>query len=305
MIYLGKEMIVPARLKKGDTIGICSPCHIAPREGFAPLLAKIRAEGFAVKEATNLYSTTYGYHATPEERGADFNELVADKTVKMILFSGGEGGNEVLPYIDFDAIRENPKIICSYSDGTTILNTIAAKCGLEVYYGQMPKVMKDFHDYDRANFYRHFVDGDAAEHLKSGPWQVQTRGKGEGILIGGYILNCALLFSTKWFDYDREEDYVLFLEGHEKFCGVDYASAVITHIEQQEDFMRRVKGLLFGHFSVETNPLLLARLRRIGEKYGIPVAYCDDFGHGKNHAVLRIGHRAVLDCDGETLTYKD
>ena len=50
-------------------------------------------------------------------------------------------------------------------------------------------------------------------------------------------------------------------------------------------------------------PELLARLTRLGEKYGIPVAYCDDFGHGENHAVLPIGRAARLDTQAQTLRY--
>jgi len=64
-----------------------------------------------------------------------------------------------------------------------------------------------------------------------------------------------------------------------------------------------VSGMLFGHYSKPVNGHLLERLRRLGEKWNIPVAYCDDFGHGENHAILPIGAEAALDTEQHTLRY--
>lgn len=50
--------------------------------------------------------------------------------------------------------------------------------------------------------------------------------------------------------------------------------------------MEQVTGLLFGHYSDDISPLLFEVLERFGKKYSIPVAYCDDFGHGSNHAIF-------------------
>jgi GrpB-like predicted nucleotidyltransferase (UPF0157 family) len=66
--------------------------------------------------------------------------------------------------------------------------------------------------------------------------------------------------------------------------------------------MDKVAGLLFGHYSENAPPELFERLKRLGDAHGIPVAHVDDFGHGKNHAILPIGCRATLDAE-EGLTY--
>ena len=68
--------------------------------------------------------------------------------------------------------------------------------------------------------------------------------------------------------------------------------------------MEHVTGLLFGHYSDPVNEQLLERLRRVGERWGIPVAYCDDFGHGVNHAILPIGVTATLDTEKHMLSYQ-
>ncbi len=294
-------MIAPC-IKPGGTIGICSPSHIVDRERMGAAIASMRRNGFRVLEADNLYKTTYGYMSAPQERAADFNQLVRNPEVDLILFGGGECSNELIPYLDFESIRKNPKRICSYSDGTTILNTIWANTKLEVYYGQTPYVFNEFCGYNAENFKRHLVDGNVREHFSNSPWQVQTEGAAEGVLIGGYSRNLALLLGNKYFPIDLNERYLLFVEDHEQFGGVGYVSAMLSAIEQH-DFIHRVTGLVFGHYSENTHPDLLRRLKRLGEEHQIPVVYCDDFGHGANRAILRIGHWARLDTGDRSLRY--
>lgn len=123
--------MISRRLIPGDTISGVSPSHVAVRERYQPMLEGLRRLGFQVKQAKNLYRDTYGYLASEQERAEDINAMVQDDTVRMILFGGGEGGNEVLPLLDYEAIARNPKIFLSYSDGTSILNAVYARTGLE------------------------------------------------------------------------------------------------------------------------------------------------------------------------------
>lgn len=222
--------------------------------------------------------------------------------MNLILFGGGEGAAELLPYIDFEAIRRHPKCICSYSDGTTLLDAITIKTGLITYYGQAPYLFDQFSDYDRQHFMRTFVNGPAERHVRAGDWLTLRQGAGEGLLIGGYLRNFALLLGSRYFPLDMAQDYVLFLEDHEMFGDVSYVAAMLAHIEQSA-LMPRVRGLLFGHYSVKQYPHLYALLRRVGERWHIPTAYCDDFGHGDHHAILPIGCSCVLDTERQTLTY--
>ena len=296
------EMVAPC-LKTGGVIGICSPSHVAEYEEYQVTLNAIRQKGFRVMEADNLYKDTYGYLAAPQERADDFNRLVENPEVELIWFGGGEGGNELLPYLDFELLKQHPKRICSYSDGTTILNAVWAKTKLETYYGQTPKHFREVSAYDYENFLGYLVRDDMKSHKPNSRWQVQNAGTGEGILIGGYARNFAMLLGSRYFPVDMEEKYLLFLEDYEAFGGIDYVSAMISHIEQT-DFIHCVKGLVFGHYSEQEQPYLLNRLKRLGEQYGIPVVYCDDFGHGYgNHAILPIGRMARLDTELGTLCY--
>ena len=290
-------MKAPA-LRPGGTIGICSPSHIAEYWDYQNIINAIRSKGFQVREADNLYKDTYGYLATPQERAADFNQLIADPEVELILFGGGEGANELLPNIDFEIIKRHPKRIVSYSDGTFLLNPIWAQTGLETYYGQAPHNFLDMTWYDEKHFFEHMVYDCMREHVANSEWKVQTHGRAEGILIGGYARNFAMILGSKYMPVDYAQKYILFVEDHESFGGVDYVSAMLTHIEQ-DPFMDCVTGVIFGNYSGNENWQLLWRLQRLGEERQIPVVYCDDFGHGWNHAIMPIGRKASLDTERE------
>lgn len=290
------------KLRKGDTIGIISPSHVATVERYEGMIFGLESLGFRVKLGANLYKDTYGYLASERERADDLNQMVLDDEVRMILFGGGEGGNELLPLIDYENIKKHPKIFCSYSDGTTILQAIHAKTGLVTYYGQSPGIFSDLRHYDYVQFESHFCRSRVDRFVSNGKWTLCHGGACEGILTGGYTRNFALLLGGDYFRYDADRKYLLFLEDHEKFSNVGTISAYLSHIEQSP-FIRTVSGLLFGHYAVAKSPELLGRLGRFGDRHGVPVVYCDDFGHGVNHAILPIGVTARLDADAATMDF--
>jgi len=290
------------KLHKGDTIGIVCPSHIASAERHKKSIKTLESLGYHVKLGKNVYKNTYGYLASEQERADDFNDMVSDNCIKMILFGGGEGGNELLPYIDYENIKRNPKFYCSYSDGTTILNSVHAMTGMTVYYGQGPGMFYDLRYYDYKQFLSHFAEGDIKIFTKSSDWHTMNGGVTEGFLIGGYTRNFSLLLGNKYFKYDKQMKYILFLEDHEKFSDIAKVSSFISHIEQHE-FINNVAGLIFGHYSEIIAEDLLARLARFGTKHEVPVIYCDDFGHGVNHAIFPIGRKVKLDADDQVLTF--
>lgn len=296
-------------LSRTGTIGLCSPSHIPLYEAapgqeipwsreYRNIISAMEKEGFSVVQAENMYKKTWGFLASDQERGADLNQLAADPSVEYILFGGGEGAPEVLPWLDYELFRKNPKRVCSYSDGTSILNAVWARTGLETYYGQDPTLFTDWTGYNRRHFEGHILSGSMKVHEKNSPWLCLNPGAAEGVLCGGYTMNFALLLGTEYFPVDLNEPHILFLEDHRKFGGEDHVSALLGYIEQS-GFMKSVTGLIFGNYSDSPCPNLYARLKLLGERRHIPVVYCDDFGHGANHAILPIGRPARLWTGGE------
>lgn len=290
-------------LKQGDTIGIISPSWVADKSDYEKYARGIEQLGFQVKLGRNIYKDTYRYTASVKERVDDLNEMIYDEAVKMIFFGGGYGSVDLLPYIDYKKIKETPKLFLSYSDGTSILNAIYANTGISTYYGQTPGLYDNVSEYDRKQFLSHFVEGNVVNYVSNSKWHTITEGCGEGTLIGGYLLNFVLSLGNKYFPYQTDKKYVLFIEELEEFQVVQDVGMFLTCIGQSP-LMQQVTGLLFGHYSDNTPLLLFEILERFGKNYNIPIAYCDDFGHGANHAIFPIGRKALLNTEEKTLLFQ-
>ena len=294
------------RLRPGDTIGLASPSWLATEESAAPVAAVLLDMGYRVRCAPEMFASGWGYAASPEERARSFNALIRDPEVRMVFFGGGEGADDIIPLLDYEAARSDPKLYMSYSDGTSILNPIHARTGLVTLYGQRPGTMPGIADRNPTDYnFRQFIGFTTAlpeRHTAAKPWHTLTPGRAEGVLVGGYLANAVFLASNGMMLPPDAGDLILFLEDHEMFNGIEALSAHIGRLELCP-LMPKAKGLLFGQYADEPNAQVLERLTRLGEKWGIPVAYCDDFGHGKNNAILPIGVHAVLDTERCTLEY--
>ncbi|MBD5394742.1 MAG: LD-carboxypeptidase [Lachnospiraceae bacterium] len=289
-------------LRQGDIIGIISPSWVADKADYEKFAKGIERLGFQVKFGKNIYKDTYKYTASVEERVSDLNEMIYDETVKMVFFGGGYGSVDLIPYIDYKKIKESPKIFLSYSDGTSILNAIYAQTGITTYYGQTPGLFDNISEYDKRQFISHLVEGNVTDHTSNSDWHTITEGHCKGSLVGGYLVNFVLTLGNRFFPYRTDKNYILFIEESEKFQSVQDVSMFLTCIGQSR-LMEQVTGLLFGHYSDVVSPLLFEVLERFGKKYNIPVAYCDDFGHGANHAIFPIGKKALLDTKNKTLSF--
>ena len=289
-------MIKPKMLRKGDTIGFIAPSYKPKRDPIERSAENLRKLGYKVKFSKNLFSTTNDYAGSIEERAEDFNAMIADPEVKMVFFGGGEVGNEILPFIDYENIKKNPKILCSYSDSTTVLNAVNKQTGLVTFYGSSPRFFENEPiAYTLTNFEKRLCSTDL-DYVKNSEWRVLTPGKAEGRLIGGYLINFACLLGLEWYEDLPDEDIILFIEDHEKFSNAAMISKWFTMLEHKGVF-KRAKALIFGHYSLEEKPVIDDILTRIGKRYNIPVIRNEDFGHGANGAILPISVKARLDTD--------
>ena len=295
------KLIKPKRLSYGDTIGIVSPSLISKEESMEPILERIAELGFKIKRGKNLYSATNTFAGSVEERAEDFNAMLADPEVDMLLFGGGEVCNEILPYVDYSLLRKNPKIVCSYSDSTTILNALASTSGVVTFYGIAPSGFANLSLYNWRSFESRLIEPNLV-HKKSSAWKTITPGACEGILIGGYLENFAALQGLPYYSIDKSEKHILFIEDHEKFSPPAMVSKWFANLEHRGVF-ETVTGLIFGHFSTKEYPEIDDILRRIGEKYNIPVVRCEDFGHGRYQSLFPIGVSARLDTGKDTFEF--
>ncbi len=295
------EPILARKLARGDTIGMVSPCYAITEDAVAKARATLEGMGFRVKTGRHIFSTAYGYAASLEERVSDFNDMITDQEVRMILFGGGEVGNELLPYLDYAALSRSPKLVCSYSDGTTLLNAVYARTGLVTYYGLSPRTFFALTDYNRVSFTDCLMAGKTAFRHAEAVSCVHP-GIAEGILLGGYLPNFSLMLGSPYVSLDPAQDYLLFWEDHERFSDPAVVAKHLAHLDQHGVF-RRVRGMIVGHYAAQPHPELDALLARTAQRYDIPLLKTEDFGHGPHNAVIPIGIRARLDAAAGTLSF--
>ena len=141
-------MVRPPALLPGDTVGVfapSSPTHVEMPDKYRHGLEVLRRLGYRVKEGSlTARGSAQGYRSgTPRERAAELMELVLDPSVRAVIATiGGSNSASLLPYLDFDAIRANPKVLCGYSDVTSLHLAFLARAGVSTFYG--PAVLPSF-----------------------------------------------------------------------------------------------------------------------------------------------------------------
>ena len=135
------QIIIPASLRPGDEIRVIAPASgikIIGRECREIARRRFEEMGLAVSYGTNAVDENWdaGGSTTVEKRTADIAEAFADPKVKAVFtMIGGNNSNQLLDFVDYRLIAENPKILCGFSDITALANAIYAKTGLVTYSG--------------------------------------------------------------------------------------------------------------------------------------------------------------------------
>lgn len=127
------------KLKVGDSIGVFSPSspitYSCPKR-FKRAKEYLQEKGFNIIEGNLTGKQDFYRSGSIKERADELNELIRNPELKCIMSTiGGMNSNSILPYIDYEAFKRNPKIIIGYSDITAILLAIYAETGISTYYG--------------------------------------------------------------------------------------------------------------------------------------------------------------------------
>ena len=134
-------MIIPKFVKKESVIGVVAPSDGADNElkvkRFKNACSKLESLGYKIKFSDNVFNSFMGRSTSEKQRAKEFNEMISDKKVDLIMCaSGGEFLLEILPYIDFELLKNNPKFVCGFSDPTGLLYPITTKCDIATIYGK-------------------------------------------------------------------------------------------------------------------------------------------------------------------------
>lgn len=302
-----KEIIRPKKLVKGSTIGLCAtagPIRSGKEvDEFSELL---KSKGFEVKEGINVRKK-HGYFSAPDkERAQEFMEMIKDPDIDGIFFTrGGWGCARVLEYLDFDTIKENPKVIMGFSDMTTLLNAITFKTGLVTFHGPGGNSSWNSFSWEYIKdllIDRHSVNFKLpdAEFLSGSP-KTLSPGQAEGILYGGNLTVMSALIGSGYLpDW---KDKILFLEDvMEEPYRID---RMLTHMKLNGIF-DQIAGLILGTFRdcEPEEPDRSFSLEEVFEQHflhlNIPVFSGAPIGHVKYKFTVPLGMPVRMDADKMT-----
>src|SRR5258706_6676740 len=126
------KKIIPKRLSVGDAIGVISPSGpVRDLERYKSGISFLKEKGFVVVEAPHVLDRWYHMAAKATDRAEDINEMFANPKIRAIMPTvGGHTSSQVLDYLNWDLIQQNPKIFFGFSDSTVLINAIYARTGL-------------------------------------------------------------------------------------------------------------------------------------------------------------------------------
>ena len=328
------KKIIPERLKKGDEIRVIAPSRslkVLREEVVENAKKRLEELGLVVTFGKNVmkYESENFKCARIEDRIDDLHDAFKDKNVKAIItVIGGHNVNQILEYVDYELIKNNPKIICGFSDITALLNAIYAKTGLVTYIG--PQFfsfgMKYGFDYSLEYFKKMCMQEEEFNIVSSAQWsndswmknqeertfinnngmEVIYSGKASGKIIGGNLCTLNLLQGTEFMpDLDKS---ILFIEDDGE-----------TGKYFNKEFDRNLQSLLHCTKGKKINGLIIGRAESISqmnfEKWkeivetkrelkNVPIIIGADFGHTTPIFTFPIGGDANIYANEKDIIIK-
>ncbi len=336
-------MIKPKRLEKGDRAAVVSlswgglgdealihKYHIAKQRLEQEFGLEVTAMPHALKGSEFV-------DRHPELRAKDLMDAFRDPSVAAIICAiGGDDTIRLLPYIDFDVIRDNPKVFMGFSD-TTVNHFMMYNAGLVSFYG--PCVMCDFGEYVSMSDYTAravrdvlFADSAGLDIPSSPLWSdhfipwgeenmntprqykpethgyelLQGSGKVSGHLLGGCIDVFPMVLGTEIFPTPEQwKGAIMFIETSEDRPSPDFVKWILRGLAAQ-GILRVLSGIIVGKPQDEQYyEEYKASILKVTAEEGLeqlPVLYNVNFGHARPIGVLPVGIRAEIDCENRKLT---
>jgi muramoyltetrapeptide carboxypeptidase len=315
-----KEKILPAKLKKGDTVVV-----VAPSESLSMIsqeikkVAQERLESLGLKVKFSKYCEECDEFdsSSIKSRVADLHEAFLDPEVKAIIAAvGGFNSVQLLPHTDWNIIEQNPKIFIGYSDTTALQNAMFAKTGLVTYSGPsftsfgmkkdfeytleyfMKALMNDEDFLVQPSEYwsddRWYKDQENRTQEKNAGWQVIREGKARGTILGANLCTFNLLQGSEYFP--TAQDIILFIE--------DDSESMLTHLDRDLQSVLytaiapHIRAIVIGRFQKASDvnlDLLSKALANKPELQNIPIVAGLDFGHTSPMITFPIGATAEID----------
>ena len=286
-------MIKPTGLKSEANIGVISPSYWINEDILKNTAAIFTSRNFHLTFGKSIMAKEGPFAGSPELRAEDFNNMFSDPNIDAIFCArGGYGANRVLPLLNYDMIKENPKIFIGYSDITAYLTSITQKTELITFHG--PMLVSYKHGFIDYNFDHMMKALTRTENIVISTPEgfdphILKKGTAKGPLWGG---NLSLVMNRLGTDGQiNTTGCILFLEDLDEYL---YSfERMLVHL-QTAGVLNNINGLIIGElidmkdqeisFGKSTDDIVL----EICGDLDIPIVTNFPCGHGKYQATLPI-----------------
>src|SRR5208283_3430074 len=159
--FIQPERLRPAALRRGDTVGIIAPAGAIEPDALEAGCAWLLQKGYQPFYLTSILDRDLYFAGSTARRLDEFHQMFARPEVNAIICArGGYGCNYLLPKIDLELVRGNPKIFCGCSDVTTLLTYLTDRAGLVTFHGPMLNVDTRLDGVDEDSWKAAFTSGE-------------------------------------------------------------------------------------------------------------------------------------------------
>ncbi|MGM9989034.1 MAG: S66 peptidase family protein [Bacillaceae bacterium] len=324
--------MIPVKLKRGDEIRVIAPSRsmgILSEDTIQIACNRLEENGFRISFSKHCKEIDEFYSSSVEARVADLHEAFLDTNVKGILtVIGGFNSNQLLRHLDYELIRNNPKIICGYSDITALANAIYTKTGLVTYSGPHFSTFGMKHGFEYTQTYFDncllqqqpfdvaistqwsddvwYINQEEREYIPNDGYTILNEGKATGTIIGGNLCTLNLLQGTSYMP--SLENSILFLEDDD-LVGDLFPIEFDRNLQSliHTDGFEGVKGIVIGRCQ-KVCEITKTKLEKIihtkKELRYIPVIYGADFGHTSPMITFPIGGTAEITAENGVVAIK-
>lgn len=314
------ELTKPNIIKEGDLVGLITPgTAVTDPDELAKAIEIVDYLGLKYKLGKYVKTGTGYKSRTIEERAEDLHSMFKDPEIKAVFcIRGGYGSIQILDYIDYKLISDNPKVFLGYSDITALHLAINKFSGLVTFHG--PVMTSSFTEFTMNSLKQTIMNNQPIGKVtnptvmnnfrKVHPIRTLKSGIAEGRLIGGNLSLISALMGTKY--EINTKDSILFLEdvGEEPFR----IDRMISQLKIAGKF-RDAKGIIFGECAgCNFDKLNSSRVwdYALGEildqafsDLNIPIVYGITIGHTSNQITLPIGLKATMNSDEGSITINE
>lgn len=275
-------------LKLNDKIALvaCSnQLNISSKDKIKEIIKIFNSFNIEVLVSKNIFKTNIQY-SSGEVRGKELNKFFKDDSIKYIFdISGGDLCNEILPYLDFNCIKNSKAIYFGYSDLSVLLNSIYKKTNKISYYYNLKNITNEnaFKD-----FYNTFIVNDSNSLFNISNYTFIEGSSLKGIVIGGNIRCTLKLAGTEYFP--NFNNSVLFLESYSGDL-----TKIRTFLAQYKlmNVFSNINGIILGQFTElsmknQYNELINI-MKKICNENNISLVITDNIGHSNDSKGIAIG----------------